>query len=80
VTSPPWPAGALTFWPTAVYYPIAMYSKVYRPQGLKKHLMTAVNVFMGTVSVLATVGSISSIVNSASHFKPFGGSGAAHGR
>lgn len=65
------PTGALTYWPTAVFYPIAMYSKVYSPQGFKKHLMLVVNVLMGLVAVLATVGSTESIVSSAAQFKPF---------
>lgn len=66
--------GALTYWPTAVYCPIAMHSKVFQPNGVKKHLMLAVNVAMGAVAVVATVGSVESIVSSAARFKPFSSS------
>jgi hypothetical protein len=51
-----------------------MYSKVFSPTGFKKHLMLAVNVAMGAVAVVATVGSVQSIVSSAAHFKPFSSS------
>lgn len=73
--------GALTFWPTAIYYPIAMYKKVYNPAGPKLWAMNAVNIIMGIVAVVATVGSIETIVMSASHFTPFAAAGTgAHGR
>lgn len=72
--------GAITFWPTAVFYPIAMYRRVYSPRGARAAAMTAVNVIMGVVAVLATAGSIETIIASASKFKPFSsGGGAAHG-
>ena len=73
--------GALTFWPTAIYYPIAMFKAVYKPTGPKLWAMNAANIIMCVVAVLATLGSVETIVTSASHFKPFAGTGSgAHGR
>lgn len=72
-------SGALTYWPTTVFYPIAMYSAVYKPQGAKKHLMLLVNVVMGVVAFLASVGSIETIISKAQHFKPFHSAGSVHG-
>lgn len=50
-----------------------MWKKVYKPTGLKLHTLNLVNLAMGVVALLATVGSIESIVSNASKFKPFGG-------
>jgi hypothetical protein len=73
--------GALTFWPTAIYYPIAMFKAVYKPTGIKLWTMNAVNGIMCVVAVLATLGSVETIVTSASHFTPFAGAGTGgHGR
>lgn len=73
--------GALTFWPTAIYYPIAMFKAVYKPTGPKLWTMNAVNGIMCVVAVLATLGSVETIVTSASHFRPFAGAATgAHGR
>ncbi|WIA38321.1 hypothetical protein OEZ86_001658 [Tetradesmus obliquus] len=73
--------GALTFWPTAIYYPIAMFKAVYKPTGPKLWAMNAANIIMCVVAVLATIGSVETIIASASHFKPFAGTGSgAHGR
>ncbi|KAF8062021.1 AAP2 [Scenedesmus sp. PABB004] len=73
--------GALTFWPTAVFYPIQMFKKVYNPRGPRRVAMNIINVIMGVVALLATVGSMETIVASASAFKPFAGTASgAHGR
>lgn len=70
--------GALTFWPTAIYYPIAMYKKVYSPKGVKLWGMNAVNIVMGIVAVLATIGSVETIAMSARQFVPFHAAGAGN--
>ncbi|KAF6259045.1 transmembrane amino acid transporter protein-domain-containing protein [Scenedesmus sp. NREL 46B-D3] len=72
--------GALTFWPTAIYYPMTMFKAVYKPTGAKLWTMNAVNSIMCLVAVLATIGSVETIVSSARHFTPFAGAGSPHGR
>eukprot|EP00882_Tetradesmus_deserticola_P014246 GHRQ01015144.1.p1 GENE.GHRQ01015144.1~~GHRQ01015144.1.p1 ORF type:complete len:291 (+),score=82.26 GHRQ01015144.1:770-1642(+) len=67
--------GALTFWPTAIYYPIAMFKAVYKPTGPKLWTMNAINGIMCLVTVLATMGAIETIISSASQFKPFSAPG-----
>lgn len=63
--------GAITFWPTAVAYPMVMYMKVKAPGPHVRRLMWAVFWLMAAVAVVATVGSIESIVHSASSFTLF---------
>lgn len=48
--------GALVFWPAAVYYPIRLYCKLYRPRKLVILLMQVMNVVAAVTSVLAVVG------------------------
>lgn len=78
--------GAVTFYPTAVYFPSAMYCKVYRPSKRSATWLAivAVNVVIAVVTLLATAGSISNIIKQAASMQPFGGSGddvvPMHGR
>jgi hypothetical protein len=67
--------GALTFYPTAVYFPSAMYVKVYKPSKRSGTwaAIVAVNVVIAVVTLLATAGSISNIVKQAASMQPFGG-------
>lgn len=62
--------GAITFFPTAVAYPILMRVKECSPR--KRALMWTVFGLMGAVALAATAGSIESIVATASKFKVFG--------
>lgn len=74
------PACVLPLLRAAVFYPIQMWRRVYQPHGVRSLLLTMVNVIMGCVALVATVGSIETIVALASHFKPFAGGGGGHGR
>jgi hypothetical protein len=57
-----------------------MWAEVYKPRGLRLWLMIGINVIMGLVATAATVGSVETIVASASLFKPFAEAGGApHG-
>jgi hypothetical protein len=58
-----------------------MFKAVYKPTGIKLWTMNAVNGVMCVVAVLATLGSVETIVTSASHFTPFARAGTGnHGR
>lgn len=72
-------AGAISYFPTSVLFPILMYKLVFKPKKPMAALMYVVMVFMGLVSLMAVVGSIFSIIGSASQMKPFQG-GGGHGR
>lgn len=64
--------GALTFFPTAVFYPIMMWRRV-KPYGpWANACMWVILVVMGTAAVMGTVGSVESIAESASKFQIFG--------
>jgi hypothetical protein len=64
----------VTFFPTAVAYPILMYMRITPDiPGWRKGLMWAVFGGMGLVALVATAGSLESIVHTASSFKLFGG-------
>ena len=60
------------FWPSTVYYPIAMYSKVHNPPPWKRALMSIVNWLCFVVSALAAVGSASIIAKDAHQYHMFG--------
>ncbi|KAI8467603.1 MAG: transmembrane amino acid transporter protein-domain-containing protein [Monoraphidium minutum] len=63
--------GAITYWPTAVAYPIMMYIRVKSPSAHVQRLMWTVLVGMGAVALIATVGSVESIAHQASTFTVF---------
>ncbi|KAF8062023.1 AAP2 [Scenedesmus sp. PABB004] len=48
--------GALVFWPAAVFYPVKLYSAVYRPGRRARAAMAAMNAAAAVTSVLAVVG------------------------
>lgn len=48
--------GALVFWPAAVYFPVTMYMKLYRPRKKVRLLMQVMNVIAAVTSLLAVVG------------------------
>ena len=64
--------GAVTFFPTAVAYPILMYMRIKEVSPRKKALMWFVFGLMGIIALAATAGSVESIVATASKFKLFG--------
>ena len=64
--------GAITFFPTAVAYPILMFMRIKECSPRKKALMWTVFGLMGAVALAATAGSIESIIATASKFKLFG--------
>lgn len=66
--------GAITFWPMTVFYPLAMHKRVYPPKSKRapQHVaMVVVDVVMGAVALLAIIGSLYSIIKSASEMTPF---------
>jgi hypothetical protein len=65
--------GAVVFWPSTVYYPIAMYAKVHSPPRWQRALMSFVNWLCFVVSVLAVVGSAANIARDAGSYQMFGG-------
>ncbi|GBF92649.1 amino acid permease-like [Raphidocelis subcapitata] len=64
--------GAIVFWPSTVYFPIAMHMKVYPPPRWKRLLMHAVNLTCFVLSILAAAGSIWNIARDAGQYKMFG--------
>ena len=65
--------GAVVFWPSTIYFPMAMYVRVRSPPAWQRALMTAVNAATCAVSVLAAVGSALQIARDARGYKLFGG-------
>jgi hypothetical protein len=61
------------FWPSTVFFPIAMHMKVYPPPRWKRVLMHTVNFTCFVLSVLGAAGSIWNIVRDAGEYKMFGG-------
>lgn len=61
------------FWPSTVYFPIAMYTRVRSPPPWQRRIMAVVNVAAFVVSVLAAVGSLWQIVIDARGYRLFGG-------
>lgn len=55
-------------WPITVYFPLEMWIKLYNPNMLTKAVLYSVSVFAFLVTLLAIVGSVESIVTSASSF------------
>lgn len=68
--------GAVVFWPSTVYFPIAMYVKVRSPPRWQRLAMGAVNAVTFVVSVLAAVGSAWQIARDAKSYRMFGGGGS----
>ena len=60
--------GALVFWPAAVYYPVRLYCKLYKPRKGVWVLMQVMNVIAAATSVLAVVGASWNIKQHASSF------------
>ncbi|WIA23496.1 hypothetical protein OEZ85_000240 [Tetradesmus obliquus] len=71
--------GAISYWPTAVLFPMLMYRAVHQPRGAVLWLMHATNGLMGAVALMAVVGAVLSIAEGAAGMKPFQGSGNVHG-
>ncbi|KAI8466468.1 MAG: transmembrane amino acid transporter protein-domain-containing protein [Monoraphidium minutum] len=65
--------GALVFWPSTVYFPIAMYTKVHGPPAWQRAGLQAINAVSFVVSVLAAVGSGWNIAQDAHTYALFGG-------
>jgi len=61
------------FWPSTVYFPIAMYIKIRAPPLWQRALMQSVNLVCFVVSVLAAVGSAWNMARDAKNYKMFGG-------
>jgi hypothetical protein len=60
--------GALVFWPAAVYYPVRLYCKLYRPSRRVWGLMQAMNAVAAVTSALAVVGACWNIAQHVEHF------------
>lgn len=60
--------GALVFWPAAVYYPVRLYCKLYKPRRGVVLLMQVMNVVAAVTSLLAVVGASWNIKQHASSF------------
>lgn len=60
--------GALVFWPAAVYYPVRLYCKLYRPRRTVFVLMQVMNVVAAVTSLLAVIGASWNIKQHVSHF------------
>ena len=65
--------GAIVFWPSTIYFPVAMYTKVHSPPLWQRVCMQVVNVVGFVVSVLAAVVSIRNIIQDAHTYAMFGG-------
>jgi hypothetical protein len=65
--------GAIVFWPSTVYFPIAMYNRVRSPPPWQRAVFSAVNAICFVVSLLAAVGSCWQIAQDAGNYKMFGG-------
>lgn len=63
--------GALTFYPFAIFFPIVMWRRVYRPTGWVNVLLFAIMVVMLLVDIAAIVGSIDTIVVSSKSYSVF---------
>ena len=63
--------GAVTFWPLAIHFPFTCYRKIAKISSAKSILMWIVYVSLLIVAILATVGSMRSIVVSWSTYKIF---------
>eukprot|EP00887_Chlorella_sp_A99_P007251 scaffold2.g7251.t1 len=63
--------GAMVFWPCAVLFPILMYTKVRQVSRRMWYLLHSINVVMFVISAVAVVGSLQSIVVSASGYTFF---------
>lgn len=48
--------GALVFWPAAVYFPVTMHMKLYKPRPRLKLLMRAMNIIAALTSFFAVIG------------------------
>jgi hypothetical protein len=64
--------GAITFWPSTVYFPITMYAKVHSPLPWQRAVMQVVNISCCVVSVLAAVGSAWNIAQDSHSYALFG--------
>ena len=64
--------GAIVFWPSTVYFPVAMYIRVHSPPRWQRGVMSVVNAAAFVVSVLAAIGSIYNISQEAHTYKVFG--------
>lgn len=60
--------GALVFWPAAVYYPVKLYCKLYKPRRSVLVLMQIMNVVAAVTSLLAVIGASWNIKQHVSHF------------
>jgi proton-coupled amino acid transporter len=69
--------GALVFWPAAVYYPVRLYCKLYKPRRNVLLLMQIMNVVAAVTSLLAVIGASWNIKQHVSHFT-FGWLGHGH--
>lgn len=57
--------GAATYWPTAVFYPLKAYRNTHTISRGRGFLFLAINVALGLISAVATVGAIQGIVETA---------------
>jgi hypothetical protein len=54
--------GATTFWPTAVWYPLKCYRRSHTVSRGRLLLFAGINVSLGLISLVATVGAVQGIV------------------
>jgi len=67
-------AGALSFWPTCVFYPLRMWVAVYPPSAKwKVQALDAASYICLCVSVVALIGAMQNMIVDASSYKLFGG-------
>lgn len=64
--------GAVCFWPVAVYYPIQMWRRVFRPRGWLNLTLICINWTIGAASILGIIGAVRGIIISSSTYKVFG--------
>lgn len=57
--------GAMTYWPTAVFFPLLCYRKCHEVSRKRAATFTSINVVMGLISLIATVGAMQGVVVSA---------------
>uniref|UniRef100_A0A1D1ZRY8 Amino acid transporter transmembrane domain-containing protein n=1 Tax=Auxenochlorella protothecoides TaxID=3075 RepID=A0A1D1ZRY8_AUXPR len=70
--------GALAFFPLTIFFPIECWRRVYKPKGWFNIMLASIEVFMGLVSIAATIASVRNIINSWGSFKIFGSTGGIH--
>lgn len=63
--------GAITFYPFAIFFPVVMWRRVYRPTGWVNVLLLTIMVVMLLVDIAAIVGSIQTIVVDSKSYSVF---------